>query len=168
MIFAERSCCCPANVLAIWRRHLPSNVRAGIAHMAFNAGTFNEVCQRADDIHASNNAGGQVHAFSVAAVASPTDLDKTQPGIPYPVPETAAIQRGGRGRGRGRGRGGRSSRGGAPQQSGGPRQYKGTKHPDLPAGDWTGCNLHFKFGRGANFCAEPATCPWKNIYTPKK
>ena len=115
--------------------------------MAFNATTFNEVCQRADDIHASNNAGGQASAYTVAAIKAPgANLDETQPGISYPVPEVAAIQRGGRGRGRGRGRGGRQSRGGSSQQSGGPRQYKGAKHPDLPAGDWTGCNLHYKFG----------------------
>ena len=180
-----RGCeCCPAIVLALWLRHLSSQVRAGIAHMAFNANTFKDITELADKIHASNNAGGgQVNAYSVAAVSaplSPPNLDETQAAIPYPIPEVAAIQRGGRG-GRGRwNRGGRNNRGGrggrgnssssgsSSQQSGGPRVYKGTKHPDLPAGDWTGCNLHYKFGRGANFCAEPATCPWKNIYTPKQ
>ena len=37
----------------------------------------------------------------------------------------------------------------------------------LPSGDWTGCNMHFKHGRGAFFCSGPATCPWKNVFTAR-
>ena len=81
--------------------------------------------------------------------------------------------RGGRG-GRGQGRGGRGSRGGAQPSSSGTQSSatggttrRGTKHPDLPPGEWTGCNLHFRWGRSAYFCAEPSTCPWRDIFTPR-
>ena len=157
--------CCPAVVLALWKRQLSSQVRAGIAHCVFNANTFNEVTQLADSIAASHQTQP-----SVAAVS----LDETQPALPYPQPEVAATSRGGRGRGRGRGgrgRGNRGGRGGASTasgtQGGTQTKHKGTKHPDLPDGDWQGCSMHFKHGKSAYFCAEPSTCPWKNVYIPK-
>ena len=74
-------------------------------------------------------------------------MDETLPAIPYAQPEVAAAsfrggQRGGRGRGNQRGRGQRGGRGNRGGGGGGTqpqtRQYKGTKHPDLPAGNWTG------------------------------
>ena len=165
----EGCTCCPAIVLALWRRHLPGPVRAAISHMEFNSNTFDAVCKLADDVFQSNQP-----TPSIAAVS----LDETQPAIPYATPEVAAIRgagrggRGGRGaRGRGRGnRGGNSGNSGNSANTAGnnsaPR-HKGTKHPDLPPGDWKGCGLHFKFGRGAHFCAEPATCPWKDIFSPR-
>ena len=170
---------CHAVVQTLWTRQLPSAVRAGIAHMAFNKETFNAVTQLADDIFETQSAA--VNAMSVAAVSQDA-FNETQPGLQYPVPEVAAFGRGGSGRGgrgRGRGRGGRGNRGGsstrggsapatntpAPSQS--QARYKGPKHPDLPQGEWTGCQLHYKWGRSAHFCAEPLTCPWKNIFTPK-
>ena len=155
--------CCPAIVLAMWKRHLPGNVRAGIAGMQFNSTTFVEVCQKADDIFQSNTPSTP----SVAAVS----LDETQPALPYPTPEVSAIRGGAanrRGRGnrgnRGRGRG--SNPANQASSSANPR-HKGPKHPDLPPGEWKGCGLHFKFGRGAHFCAEPASCPWKDVFTPR-
>ena len=42
--------CCPAIVMALWKRHLADNVRAGIAHYTLSKDNFNEVLQRADDI----------------------------------------------------------------------------------------------------------------------
>ena len=167
--------CCPAIVMALWKRHLPGAVRAGIARYKLSKANFNEVLQEADDIFTSNPSGGA----AIAAATSAINLDETQPGLSYPVPEVAAVrgQRGGRGgrynRG-GRGnRGNRGGGGGGQQQqsndsgSSGPRQYKGTKHPDLPQGDWTGCQQHFRWGKSAHFCQEPATCPWKNVFKPK-
>ena len=145
--------------------------------MEFNATTFDAVCKLADDIFQSN-----APAPAIAALSS---LDETQPAIPYATAEIAAVRggrggrgnRGGRGRGRGRGGGGGNSGGGGNNGGGGNSgggaaaatgpKHKGTKHPDLPAGEWKGCGLHFKFGRGAHFCAEPATCPWKDIFTPR-
>ena len=163
--------CCPGVVLTLWKRQLSSSVRAGIAHCQFNYNTFNEVLQLADDIHASNEPApvvAAVSAFPSRPSVQPA-LDETQPAIPYPQPEIAATTRGGRGGGRGRGRGrgrGGGNRGAAQATSSGPK-HKGTKHPDLPAGDWLGCGMHFKWGKSAFFCSEPSTCPWRNIFSPK-
>ena len=153
--------CCPAIVSTLWKRQLSSQVRAGIAHCQFNAETFNAVVQLADDIHSTSYpAGAQVAALQAGAAG----LDETQPAIPYP--EVAAIRGAQRGRG-GRGRGNRGgNRGGGGQGQGKP-QRKGTKHPDLPPGDFKWCNMHFKWGKGSYFCAEPSTCPWKDITSPK-
>ena len=167
----ELNCeCCPAMISYLWKKQLPSQVRAGIAHYEFNKTNFEVMIQLADKIFADTNQSA-VNAFSVAAVTTnPTvNLNETQPGIPYPVPEVAAIRgasrgrgRGGRGRGRGRGRGA----GGAAAATSQTR-HTGTKHPDLPAGDWKGCGMHFKFGKGAFFCSDPSICPWKDVYTSK-
>ena len=160
--------CCPAVVEALWRRQLSGRIRAGIAGVKFSKATFNEITQLADDIHDTQTA-------TVAAMGAHS-LDETQPAIQYPVPEVAAVNRGGRGGrgGRGQGRGGRGSRGGAQPSSSGTQSSatggttrRGTKHPDLPPGEWTGCNLHFRWGRSAYFCAEPSTCPWRDIFTPR-
>ena len=166
--------CCPGIVLALWRRHLPDHVRSGIAHCKFNKNTFDEVLELADDIFESRSAVSTVAA--VAKAGQVGQLDETLPAIPYATAEVSAVSRGrGGGRGRGRGRGNRGgNRGGGGQNqnqnnqasSSGPK-HKGTKHPDLPAGDWQGCSMHFRWGRGAFFCSEPATCPWKNVYTTK-
>ena len=174
--------CCPAVVMSLWKRQLPSNVKAHIAGMKFDKSTFKDVLQHADDVHASNAPSASVAAVRLVAAAAPppASLDETQPAIPYATAEVAAASRGGRGaRGNRGGRGGRGfnrggNRGGGQggQNNGGqtnqsqPR-HRGPKHPDLPAGEWKGCSLHYRWGRQAHFCAEPATCPWNNIFTPK-
>ena len=175
---------CTAVVACLWKRHLSSSVKAQIANVVITKENFKSVCQQADNVHQSNNPAPSVSAVrkpaSQAAAAATSPLNETQPGLAYPVPEVNAVRNNGRGGRGGRGfRGGRGNRGGgrgggnnqSNQNSGtstqsGPR-HKGTKHPDLPAGEWLGCSMHFKFGRQAFFCAEPATCPWKNVYTPK-
>ena len=150
--------CCPAVCLALWKRHLSSTVRAGIAHCEFSATTFNAVTQLADDIHSTSYpAGGP----TVAAVS----LDETQPAIPYATPEVAAMRRGG-GNGRGRGGRGRGRGRGAATTPAAPAKPKGPRHPDLPA-DGQFCSMHHKWGRGSYFCADPSSCPWKNIFATR-
>ena len=140
-----------------------------------------------DDI-CQNNFDCKCAAVTVAAVSSGVapagvgtnpSLNETQPALQYPVAqEVNAIGRGRGGRGRGN-RGYRGNRGGnrnnrGGQQSGGAsggggqNRFSGTKHPDLPDGEWRGCSMHFRWGRSAFFCSEPSTCPWKDIYTPKQ
>ena len=104
--------CCLAVILALWKRSLPTAVRAGIAHMPFTKENFNAITQLADDIFESQPAhsvSAVRSAGAVAAVASPppASLNVTQPAIPYPIEEVSAVRsfRGGRGRG---GRGGAS------------------------------------------------------------
>ena len=168
--------CCPAVVGTLWKRQLSSAVRAGIAHSKFNKENFNEIVQLADDIHADTAPASA--AASVAAVRQ--NLDETQPAIPYPT-QVAAVRgggnfrgnRGGNSGGRGQSRGGGNNRGGGGASGGSGRgggngsRFRGTKHPDLPQGEWKGCAMHFRWGRGAFFCAQPSTCPWRDITTPK-
>ena len=147
--------------------------------MAFTKENFNAVTQLADDIFESQpslsvSAVRSDGAVAAMAVPPPASLDSTLPAIPYPVQEVNAVRSGRGGRGRRGGRGGRGNRGGSNQSQGGQTsqtssggRHKGPKHPDLPAGEWLGCNMHFKHGRSAFFCSEPATCPWKNIYIQK-
>ena len=174
--------CCPAVIEALWHRHLPPNVRAGIAQYSLSKATFNQVLDLADDIFESSAPPPSVSAFTTVRSAN---LDETQPAIPYAAPEVAGVSRGrggrggrgNRGGGRGRGRGGsapannansnQSSGGQSGGQATGGQRHKGTKHPDLPDGVWQGCAMHFRWGRQAHFCSEPSTCPWKNVYTPK-
>ena len=171
--------CCPDWILTLWKRQLPGNVRAGIAHCTFNKDTFDSVVQLADDIYSSNRPTAAVAAVKKPQTNQPPDLDETQPGLPYPVvQEVSAVRGGGRGgRGNRGGRGWRGGRGGGgrggqsqQQQSSGAsaNRHRGPIHPDLPAGDVNKfCSMHVKFGRGAYFCAEPATCPWKNVFTTR-
>ena len=171
--------CCPAIVTALWKRHLPSHVRSGIAKFTLSKDNFEQVIKEADDIFDSNNSAKAAAAVAAVAVspsvtAGQASMDETLPGLQYPVPEVNAVNRGG-GRGAGRGRGGRGFRGGGRGGNQNPGQNQGQgqgkkppKHPDLPSGEWKGCNIHRKWGRGAHFCAEPATCPWKNVFTPRK
>ena len=162
--------CCPAIVLTLWKRQLSSSVRAGIAHLELTAATFDQVVKLVDDIHSSNKAVPVVAAIDKAE----SGLDETQPAIPYPAAEVAGVSRGRGGRGRG-GRGGRNNRGGRgggaqnknQPQDGSQPKHKGPKHPDLPSGEWKGCGVHYKYGPNAYFCAEPTTCPWKNVIKPK-
>ena len=164
-------CHCADTVLGIWRRSLPSVVRNKISDMDFTADTYRNVFDMADAVWTSNNANTTVVAALTSDTTTPSSLNETQPGLQYPVPEVNAVSRGRGGRGRGRGRGGRGRGGGQQQQQQNagasvPR-HKGTKHPDLPAGDWQGCAMHFKHGRQSFFCSEPATCPWKNVYATR-
>ena len=171
--------CCPAIVTTLWKRQLGSNVRAGIASRKLTRASFNEITQEADDIHGEGrptaavaSVRAEVQGAAAAVGPTPSLLDTTQPGLQYPVAEVNAVRygqgRGGQGQRGGRGRGGRGGRGaqngGNANGQSGQQRGKGSKHPDLPPGEWTGCSNHFKFGRSAYFCAEPATCPWKNVF----
>ena len=177
--------CCPAIVTALWKRHLSEAVRAGIAEYDMDKDNFDQLVALADKIHASKSKLPSVASLALpaAAAAATAGLDETQPAIPYATAEVAAVQRGGRGGRNFRGgRGGRGFRGGGRNNRGANNQaaassnsaagtgpkHKGTKHPDLPAGPWNGCSMHFRWGRGAHFCSEPGSCPWKNIFTPKE
>ena len=115
----QMSCdCCPGIIAALWKRQLPGNVVAGIAHCEFTKANFNQVMQLADVIFASQP--NSVAALSVAAVTTTNPADETLPAIPYPVGQVAAIRGcGGRGRGsRGRGKGSGGQQPAAPAPGG--------------------------------------------------
>ena len=182
--------CCPAIISALWRRQLPESVCAGIAHLTIDHNNFKTVCELADKIFATSKPRASVAAFQVAAVRAPVAapaepsslLDETQPGLPYPVPEVAAV------RGRGGGRGGRGGRGGGNRGGGQSNQnsqtnstntnnqsqsnnrkphQKGPQHADLPANAWWACAQHWKKGSGAPYCSDPHVCKWVNKCAPR-
>ena len=175
--------CCPDIILCLWKRHLSSQVRAGIAKMEFNENTFEEIVQLADDIHQTTRA-----PRAIAAVAAPESLDETQPAIPYAQPEVAAVRgsgRGGRGgnnrgwrgggRGSGRGGGGRGSsnsgqnngqsqgQGQGGSQGGQRGGRRGARHADGPPD--SACSMHFRWGRSANFCTNLSHVPGRITFS---
>ena len=102
---------------------------------------------------------------------------------PSATPEVAALARGGRGgqrghfRGRGyRGQGRGGGRGGAQpsqaQQSQSQANHNNPKWPNLKRSQdnppFSSCRKHWRFGKTANWCEEPLTCPWKNFISPKE
>ena len=91
--------CCPAIVMALWKRHLSEAVRAGIAEYEMDKDNFDQLVALADKIHASKSKLPSVAslALPVAAAAAASGLDEKQPAIPYATAEVAAVQRGGRG-----------------------------------------------------------------------
>ena len=165
-------------------------MKAGIAHLEFNAASFKQITTLADKIYGSNRKS-QTHA-TVAAISKETYPGVLETGFHQNWPgeatqEVAALQqwRGGRGgRGRGGFRGGRGGRGGnrgsgnsrgggqaqTPSTSGGSKEYSasnprwtGPRHPDLPP--FNSCKKHWDWGKSARFCQEPWSCPWKNFYS---
>ena len=159
--------CCAPIISYLWKKQLSSAVRAGIAHTTFNQTNFEAILQLADDIHEDT-----APATATVAAIRP-GLDETQPAIPYPTPEVAAVNRqaGNRGRGRGRGarggrgRGGNTGGGQQPQSQGQGQARRGPRHPDGPPDQ--ACRMHYRWGKSSHFCTEPLTCPWKNFISPK-
>ena len=126
--------CCPPVVLALWKKHLPVQVRAAIAGQIFDNETFDQVCELADQVFETCRPAG------VSIAAATINMDETQPAIPYatfnpeqqqvlsvngqnvPVQQVIAALggfRGGRGNNRGSRGGNRGSRGGRGNQNGG-------------------------------------------------
>ena len=77
-----RGCCCKKFIFGLWRRSLPSGVKAGIAHIKFSAETFNEILDLADKIWSSNRP--PVIATSVAAVADQS-FSQPPPSVEAPL-----------------------------------------------------------------------------------
>ena len=189
-----QGCCCRKFIGGLWKKQLPSSVRAAIADTPFNADNFNAVLKTADNTFKANKRPAATIAMitPVEATAHDTAFSGELPGD---GPEIAAYSygrgggRGGRGQGRGgrgqggRGRGGNNNRGGQNQgvgsaqggssgSGGGGGQNKGThprhktkRHADQPP--FESCWRHWTHGKSAHFCMEPATCPWKEFWVPK-
>ena len=183
-----RNCCCHRFIGGQWKRQLPSNVVQAVAHLPFNADNLDTILQLADSVFSSTRS---------QAIPSVAAVTYNQPSgafsLPAPPvldtafhqdfqaetssPQVAALSSRGRsnwGRGRGQSRGGaqrqrgRGGRGGGQSQGQGGQEHprhKGPRHPDAPPVQ--SCRRHWLFGKGAHFCEEPGSCPWKNFYVPK-
>ena len=178
--------CCPAAVLAVWKRSLPVAVKAAIAGKPFNKDNLASILALADEVFDTCGPSG----VSVAAI----NVAKFQPGadsqgqVTLPTPATDPGQEGslaeqvaalsrevkswrgsqagkgirgssGSNRGRGGGRGGRGGLNGSNNNDRGPRHRDG---PPLEA-----CKHHWKWGQGAYMCSDPFSCPWKDYLQPK-
>ena len=182
-------CCCKTFIVGLWKRALPSSVKSAVASLEFNDTNFDAIVQLADAVYASNlkPITPSVSAIGVAAsgavsLPGPPVLDQAfHPAFQEVAAVAYGQNRGGRGRGQGRGgRGGRGGqrggRGGGQNQSQGQNQGQGQKgeihsrhgtarHADQPP--FKACGRHWRFGKSAHFCEEPATCPWKDIWIPR-
>ena len=174
-----RGCCCNRFVNGLWKRALPNGVKQVISHLEFNADNLDQILTQADKAYASNRP----QAIPSAAALSTQQMPSGAHSLPGPAVldqgfhqdfqdlQVSAISagRGNRGRGRGRGRGNRGGQGRGRGSSGQGGQehprHKGPRHADMPP--ISSCRRHWIFGKGAHFCEEPASCPWKNIFVAK-
>ena len=176
-------CCCKNFIVGLWKRQLPDNVKASVAHLEFNAINLEQILKQADQVYASNRPAA---IPTVAAVTTAPRMPSGAHSLPGPAVldqafsedfQVAAMSggrgrwnRGGRGRSSRGGRGGqRGGRGGSSQGQGQGGQehpkHKGPRHPDQPP--LSSCRRHWIFGKGAHFCEEPGSCPWKNFYVAR-
>ena len=181
-------CCCKNFIVGLWKRALPDNVKASVAHLEFNAQNLEQILTQADKVYQSSRPAVIPTVAELTSSAAP-QMPSGAHSLPGPAVlnqafsedfQVAAMSSGGRGRwnrgGRGRsGRGNRGGqRGGRGAQSQGQSQgqggqehprHKGPRHPDQPP--ISSCRRHLIFGKGAHFCEEPGSCPWKNFYVAK-
>ena len=190
-------CCCKNFIGGLWRKQLPNSVKQQISDVPFDGANFIAICKKADQVYNSTRPSqtpATVAAVSApvtrptATLEGPAFNEAFHPDMPWPgSPEVAAYTRG-RGRGRGRGSGGRGNRGqgqgrggynqgnsgqgtrgggrgGQGNRGSGHPRHKTQRHADLPP--FESCFRHWTFGKSAHFCMEPATCPWKDHWTPK-
>ena len=139
-----QDCHCADVVLGIWRRSLPSVVRNAIADMDFSAATYTAVFDRADNVWASNSA-------STTVVATLNKNSKNQ------AAEVAAV--GGKKNKKNK------NKGGGADNSKPKGKDRGPRHPDNPPSSC--CDIHYKFGKKAWFCADRHSCPWRDYESPK-
>ena len=187
-----KDCCCHRFIGGLWRRQLPAGVRQVIADTPFNADNFDKVLQTADNVYASTRP--TQNQVSVAAISGP-EVSKAHDSAFHPSwsgpPEDGQEQqiaaynvqrgggqRGGRGQGRG-GRGGRGyrgnrgNRGGSGNGRGGQGNQGQGEHPrhktkrHADSTPYESCFRHWTYGKSANFCMEPGSCPWKDFWVPK-
>ena len=131
-------------------KQLPPAVKAKVAgRMLSKKEDYESAMKDADDVHLT--LGGS--ATAVAAVEENVDVDAATRGKPF----------------RGCGRGNRRFRGnhrgyrGRGAQSHPPAAgatSRGERHPDGPPE--SACNQHYRWGRGAFFCSQRDSCPWRD------
>ena len=151
-----RNCHCADIVLGIWRRSLPQVVRNAIADMDFDADTWRQAFDRADNVWQSN-------AASTSVVAT---LERT--AAANPSSEVAAVSAKNKKNKKNKNQNSGNSGGGSnsnANSNGGSKPNRGPRHPDNPPQG--SCGLHWKFGKGAWTCADRHNCPWRDYESPR-
>ena len=166
-------CHCAPMVWGFWHKNLPQACKIGLADKEFNATTYKNLFDQADQIWEAN--GGIVTpAAEPTAVASVTQ-DSTVSAVTNSA-RGRGNNRNNRGRGanrgnRGNGRGGRGNAANANTNSttnANPTTFvnNGPRSPDLPPPSC--CSEHWKRGNSATFCFSPLDCPWKDRIVPRQ
>ena len=176
-------CCAAPGLSKLWRDMLPPIVKAGVA--SFDLTThWDEALRTADAIFRAQQSNTPVPpavaavttAVNEAAAAlnyqTPADLDTSADASAFHAVNQLAVQLAAfgktfnkRGKGQTRGQNRVKPRGAAgrpqPQQQPKPTQ----PHPDGPPDN--ACKIHLLHGKNAYYCANRATCPWRDIIAPR-
>ena len=154
-----RDCHCARVVYYFFMNQMPQVIKTQLAGRKFNADTYKEIFQKADDVFLSNKL-----ATNPPVVAAVDDLNTTQPALQYPVDAVSNPNRGRGargGRGQGRGRGNRGGRGGT--QTPNPT----TPKPTTDAEPTNLCSMHKKWKKEAQHCRDPFVCEWAKFIKPR-
>ena len=157
----------------MWKKKLPSPVRAAIAGMCMQT-DLEAILAKADDVFASLNEGARVSAVNNANGGNNANDNaaQTHENGEEVAAYTSNRSRGrgfnprgnqrGRGQRRGRGHGGNGGNGQRNQQQQNSVPRRNWRHPDNPPENC--CPTHLRFGHSAWSCTG-ANCPWKDITT---
>ena len=173
----------------IWRRSLPTNVKAHISNETFDKDTYKQVMEKADNVWLSHKSPASVSSISSAAASqtstqTSSNSTATTSEDPSSNPSVAAFtQPRGRGRGqgnrggnrgnrgsnrgnanRGSGRGGQNAQRGRGGQGQGHPVHRGARHASNPPLEV--CRTHWIYGGDAKWCEDTYACPWKNFTKP--
>ena len=155
-----RGCHCARVVYYFFINQMPQVIKTQLAGRKFNADTYKEIFQKADDVFLSNKL-----TATAPVVAAVDDLNVTQPALSYPVEAVSTRGRGARGgRGQGRGCGGRGGRGGTNSNT---TQNTQTKPPSSDAEPTNLCSMHKKWKKEAQHCRDPFVCEWAKFIKPR-
>ena len=154
-------CCQAETVAGMWKKQLPTQVKAAIAGLSLRD-DYEGVLDKADDVW-STLPGRQ----AVAAVAEENWSEDDPEVAAFGARAQRGQSRGGRG-GRNQGRGGRAGQRGQGRGGQGYGQGYGQgrggyqqQRSGAPPGS---CPTHMKFGKNAWKCTSE-TCPWKEFTT---
>ena len=145
-----QGCHCADIVLGIWRRSLPTVVRNAVADMDFTAASYNLVFDKADSTWSSNKAATSVISSLDKKTVAAATAEEVEVAAAGPAKK----------------KNNKNNKNKNQNQGGGKKKPKrGPRHADLPPMD--ACDTHFTYGKGAWFCADRHSCPWRDFENPK-
>ena len=154
-------CCSEPMISGMWRDKLPDVVRTAVANHSLAGGSLETTLRFADGIYASSlKPTGAIAAVKPAAGGAPAGIDEE---------ELAAFRKFQKGQKKKQQK--QTTKGAGSQQGGQskpsvpqPRGNKGDPHPDGPPP--SACYAHWQWGKSAEFCRLPHSCPWVAFTVP--
>ena len=146
-------CCVEGVISGMWREKLPDVVRANVAHLSLGGGNLRNTLEVADRVYLSQLGGASAN---VAAVNKSDDE----------VAAFKARKASGGGGKKPKPGASKGAAGGSAKKSSSDKNRRGNieRSPDGPPDEC--CNTHYQYGKSAQFCRLPFTCPWKDILAP--